>query len=207
MTAAESFPSHAQGGHGSGAVERSLRSETMSTALSPHVTVGPLRRRHLRSVLRIEALVYPRPWSLGLFMSELALKTTRAYLVARVGNQVVGYAGLMLTGSDGHVTTVAVDPEWHRLGIGTRLVLGLSNAAVARGCTGLTLEVRVANEAAQAMYRRFGFAPAGIRKNYYSETNEDALVMWAHDIDLPGHRHRLDEIAGAIRGTTTWERT
>ena len=68
-------------------------------AMPVHVTVSPLRRRHLRSVLRIEAQVYPRPWSLGLFMSELALKTTRAYFVARVANQVVGYAGDNFTGT------------------------------------------------------------------------------------------------------------
>lgn len=171
-----------------------------------HVTIAPMRRRHLRSVLRIEAQVYPRPWSLGLFMSELALKTTRSYLVAKIGPDVVGYAGLMITGSDGHVTTVAVDPTWHRNGIGTRLMLGLSDAATARACTGLTLEVRVSNAGAQALYRRFGFAPAGVRKNYYTETNEDAIVMWAHDIDLPAHRVRLDEIAGSIDGTTSWEK-
>src|SRR3954449_12416566 len=164
-----------------------------------------MRRRHLRSVLRIEADVYPRPWSLGLFMSELALKTTRVYLVAKVGGQVVGYAGLMITGSDGHITTVAVDPEWHRNMIGTRLLLGLTDAAIARGCTGLTLEVRVGNDGAQALYRDFGFAPAGIRKNYYTETNEDAIVMWAHDVDLPKHRARLDEISARVPGTTTWE--
>jgi [ribosomal protein S18]-alanine N-acetyltransferase len=174
-------------------------------ALPIHVAVAPMRRRHLRSVLKIEAQVYPRPWSLGLFMSELALKATRSYLVAKVGGDVVGYGGLMITGSDAHVTTVAVDPAWQRNAIGTRLVLGLSNAAIARGCTGLTLEVRVTNTAAQELYRRFGFAPAGVRKNYYTETNEDAIVMWAHDIDLPEHRARLDEIAASIAPTTVWE--
>jgi ribosomal-protein-alanine N-acetyltransferase len=173
--------------------------------LPVHVAILPMRRRHLRSVLKIEAQVYPRPWSLGLFMSELALRTTRAYLVARIGGQVVGYAGLMVTGTDGHVTTIAVDPAWQRQMVGTRLLLGLSNAAIDRGCTGLTLEVRVSNDGAQAMYREFGFAPAGIRKNYYTETNEDAIVMWAHDIDLPTHRERLDAIAARVRGTTTWE--
>ena len=170
-----------------------------------HVTLTPMRRRHLRAVLRIETQVYPRPWSLGLFMSELALRTTRVYLVAKVGGQVVGYAGLMITGSDGHITTVAVDPEWQRRGVATRLLLRLSSAAVERGCTGLTLEVRVTNEGAQALYREFGFAPAGMRKGYYTETNEDAIVMWAHDIDLDTHRARLDEIAARVPGTTMWE--
>ena len=170
-----------------------------------HVTVTAMRRRHLRSVLRIETQVYPRPWSLGLFMSELALKNTRVYFVAKVGGQVVGYAGLMLTGSDGHITTVAVDPDWQRQGIATRLLLGLTSSAIERGCTGLTLEVRVGNDGAQALYRDFGFAPAGVRKNYYTETSEDAIVMWAHDIDLDAHRARIDAIAARVQGTTAWE--
>ena len=170
-----------------------------------HVEVVTMRRRHLRSVLRIEAKVYPRPWSLGLFMSELALRTTRIYLVAKVGGEVVGYAGLMLTGSDGHVTTVAVDPDWHRKGLGARLLLALSRAGIRRGCTGLTLEVRMSNEPAKELYRRFGYAPAGVRKGYYTETGEDALVMWAHDVDLEPYRQRLEEIESGLPGTATVE--
>ncbi len=141
------------------------------------VHLVPMRRRHLRSVLRIEAQVYPRPWSLSLFLSELALRSSRAYVVARVDGMVVGYAGLMLAGEDAHVTTIAVDPLWHRQKIGSRLLLALARQAVTRGATALTLEVRMGNEPAQAMYRKFGFDVAGIRKGYYIETNEDALVM------------------------------
>ena len=163
-----------------------------------HVEVVTMRRRHLRGVLRIEAQVYPRPWSLGLFLSELALRTTRVYFVAKVGTTVVGYAGLMLVAGDGHVTTIAVDPVCQQRGIGTRLLLALSRAGIAAECTGLTLEVRVSNDAAQAMYRRFGYAPAGIRKNYYSESNEDALIMWAHDVDMPAYAERLYRIEAAL---------
>ncbi|MBW8825447.1 MAG: ribosomal protein S18-alanine N-acetyltransferase [Acidobacteria bacterium] len=169
------------------------------------VDIVSMRRRHLRGVLRIEAQVYPRPWTLGLFMSELALRTTRIYLVAKVNGTVVGYAGLMLTGDDGHVTTIAVDPAWHRRSVGARLLLALSRAGIARGCHGLTLEVRMSNEPAQAMYRRFGYAPAGVRKGYYAETNEDALVMWAHDVDLPAYGQRLATIESALTGITTIE--
>jgi [ribosomal protein S18]-alanine N-acetyltransferase len=169
------------------------------------VRLAPMRRRHLRGVLRIEAQVYARPWSLGLFMSELSLRTTRVYRVARVDGQVVGYAGLMLTGSDAHITTVAVDPDWRRCGIATRLVLAIARAGVDHGASALTLEVRMANEGAQALYRRFGFAPAGVRKNYYAETKEDALVMWAHDVDLPAYLERLRDIEASIPGTTIEE--
>ena len=169
------------------------------------VHLVPMRRRHLRSVLRIEAQVYPRPWSLSLFMSELALRSSRAYFVARVGGNVVGYSGLMLTGEDAHVTTIAVDPAWHRHKVGTRMLLNLAREAVARGARHLTLEVRMSNEPAQAMYRRFGFRPAGVRKNYYVETNEDALVMWADDIDTDEYAERLARIESGVPGTTVIE--
>lgn len=169
------------------------------------VRVAPLRRRFLRGVMRIETQVYARPWSLGLFMSELSLRDSRVYRVARVDGVVVGYAGLMLTGSDAHITTVAVDPEWRRCGIATRLVLAIVRGGLATGCSSLTLEVRMANDGAQELYRRFGFAPAGVRKNYYAETNEDALIMWAHDVDLPAYAERLAAIEATIPGTTVEE--
>ena len=169
------------------------------------VVLSPMRRRHLRSVLRIEAQVYPRPWSLSLFMSELALRTSRAYVVARVEGFVAGYAGMMLAGEDAHITTIAVDPEWHRYKIGTRLLLHLVRDAITREARHVTLEVRVSNHSAQALYRLFGFRPAGVRKNYYAETNEDALVMWADDVDQPEYTRRLARIEKAILGDTVFE--
>ena len=169
------------------------------------VHIAPMRRRHLRSVLRIEAQVYPRPWSLSLFMSELALRTSRVYVVARVDGMVAGYAGMMLAGDDAHITTIAVDPEWHRYKIGTRLLLHLVREAIARDVHHVTLEVRVGNHGAQAMYRVFGFRPAGVRKNYYAETNEDALVMWADDVDQPEYARRMHRIERSVAGDTVFE--
>jgi ribosomal-protein-alanine N-acetyltransferase len=169
------------------------------------VVLTPMRRRHLRGVLHIEEQVYPRPWSMALFLSELALRDHRTYLVAKVEGQPVGYGGVMYVLPDAHVTTIAVDPKLQRRAIGTRLLLALARASVAKGATALTLEVRVSNIAAQALYRRFGFAPAGMRKGYYSDTGEDAIVMWAHDIDAPEFAERLDAIAAEIPGRTTIE--
>jgi [ribosomal protein S18]-alanine N-acetyltransferase len=169
------------------------------------VHVQPMRRRHIRAVLRIEQQVYPRPWSSSLFLSELALRSTRAYYVARVGRELVGYAGLMMTLDEGHVTTIAVEPRRHRSKIGTRLFLVLAREAIARGATALTLEVRMSNVAAQDMYRRFGFGPVGVRKNYYQEVNEDALVMWAHEVDQPAYAALLDSIERTIPGETVVE--
>ena len=162
------------------------------------LTIEPMRRRHLRGVLRIEQAVNPRPWSLSLFSSELRYRESRIYLVARSGTTLVGFAGLMLVAGDGHVTNVGVDESHRRRSVATRLMLELARRALAEGAEALTLEVRVSNEAAQALYRRFGFAPAGVRKAYYADTNEDALIMWANDIDTPEYRARLFEIEAAL---------
>ena len=169
------------------------------------VTIGPMRRRHLRSVLRIEQQVYPRPWSMGLFMSELGIRGSRIYVVARVGSTLVGYGGLMLVADDGHVTTLAVDPAWHRHKVGTRLLHTLAGAAIARSAKHLTLEVRTSNHGAQSLYRAFGFAPAGIRKGYYVETKEDALIMWAHKVDEPEYGARLESLERRVPGSTIVE--
>lgn len=169
------------------------------------VRILPMRRRHLRGVIRIEQQVYPRPWTFGLFLSEIGQRTTRLYLVARVGGEVVGYAGLFRAADDGHITTVAVDPAWHRHGIASRMLVALARGAIERGCVNLTLEVRMSNSGAQALYQRFGFVPAGVRKGYYPETREDALVMWANDVDTPAYAERLAAIERRIRGRTVVE--
>ncbi len=161
--------------------------------------IMPMRRRQLRSVVRIEEECYPRPWSATLFLSELAQRTSRHYIVATLGPLVVGYAGLMVVEDEGHVTTLTVDPAWQHRGIGTAMLLDLARAALGLGMHHLTLEVRASNAPAQVLYRRFGFAPAGVRRNYYAETGEDAIVMWAHDIDTDDYRQRLDGIEARLR--------
>lgn len=154
--------------------------------------IEPMRRRHLRSVMSIEHQVYPRPWTLGVFHAELdAVRTgDRHYVVARIDGDVVGYGGLLLVPGEAHVTNIAVDPAWHRQGVGSRLLAALVREAIARECSAISLEVRVSNRAAQELYQRFGFAPAGVRKRYY-ENVEDAIVMWCHDIDTPEYAQRL----------------
>ena len=167
-----------------------------STRSTP-VVVAPMRRRHLRGVLNIEEATSSTPWSLGLFLAE-AKRQERVYLVARSGHRVVGFAGLLFVLTDGHVTTVAVDPEAQGAGVGTRLMLVLMRRAIERGAEGVTLEVRPTNEPALALYRRFGFAPAGVRKGYYRDPVEDALVLWVHDVHLPAYATRLAEIEAGL---------
>jgi ribosomal-protein-alanine N-acetyltransferase len=182
---------------------RALRLPGDPDALEVRIT--PMRRRHLRGVLRIEQQVYPRPWTFGLFLGEISQRASRLYLVARVESEVVGYSGMFRAVDDGHITTIAVDPVWQRRGIATRMLLALARAAVDRGCRNLTLEVRMSNSGAQALYQRFGFVPAGVRKGYYPETGEDALVMWANDVDTKLYAARLREIEGGVPGRTVIE--
>ena len=147
----------------------------------------------------IEEANYPRPWTSTVFLSELAQRSSRRYTVATIGPLVVGYSGLMIVMEDGHITTLTVDPAWHRRSIGTVLLLDQARAAPALGVRHLTLEVRMTNTSAQALYRRFGFAPVGVRPNYYPETGEDAIVMWARDVDSPEYAQRLAGIDARLR--------
>lgn len=167
------------------------------------IELTKMRRRHLRKVLSIESRVYPRPWSMSLFLSELAQRSTRTYLVARYQGEVIGYAGMMFTGKEAHVTNIAVDPDFHTRKVGSRLLLTIITEAVARGAGTISLEVRVSNEAAQRMYRKFGFEAAGVRKGYYIETNEDALVMVVEDALSTEYRLLLGDIRAELDGGGT----
>ena len=168
------------------------------------VRISRMRRRHVRAILKIEQQVYPRPWSAAVFASEIEqMPRTRRYLVAHVGRRLVGYGGLMVAPDSAHITNVAVDPMQQRTGVGTRLLLALAREAIALAAPALTLEVRVGNVAAQRLYERFGFAPAGIRRRYY-EGRDDAIVMWAHDIGTPAYAGRLRAIEAEIPGNTVW---
>jgi ribosomal-protein-alanine N-acetyltransferase len=167
------------------------------------LVVGRMRRRHLKGILAIERQVYPRPWSPSLFLAEMSEQSNRTYLVARVGRDVVGYAGMICYGDEAHVTTIAVDPDQHRRKIGTRLLLDLIQAAVDMGARAVSLEVRVSNWGAQRMYGRFGFRPVGVRKNYYQETNEDALIMWVDDVHSVEYQDLLERIAA--QAAPAWE--
>lgn len=167
------------------------------------VAIVPLERRHLRRVMGIDAQVYPEPWSRRLWLIELE-RSHRIYLAAETGRgrsrSLVGYAGAMISGDDLHVMTIVADPAAQQRGIGTRLMAELITRGVEAGATALTLEVRVSNEPAKALYRRFGLAPAGVRRGYYEPDGEDALVMWAHDIDTEDYRSRVGALADLVSG-------
>jgi ribosomal-protein-alanine N-acetyltransferase len=149
-------------------------------------------RADVPAVVAIERAVQPSGWSAAVFRGELE-RVDRAYVVAEVDGALVGYAGVLQVLDEGHVANVAVAPDRQGAGVGRHLVLALHRIALERGVTALTLEVRAGNEPAKALYRRFGYAPVGVRKGYYAD-GEDALIMWVHDIDGEAHAARLDDI-------------
>ncbi len=157
-----------------------------------------MRRRHLRGVMDIERQVYPRPWSPNLFLAEMSEDRNRCYLVARVDREVVGYGGLICYGEEAHITNIAVDPIHHRHKVGTRLLHDLIQNAEEMRADAVSLEVRVSNWGAQRMYGRFGFRPVGVRKGYYQEVNEDALIMWVDEIGTAEYQQRLRELMSEI---------
>jgi ribosomal-protein-alanine N-acetyltransferase len=159
--------------------------------------VAPLRSRDLKAVLRIEGAVFDEPWSKRLFDEELAQRTSRAYRAAWVGDELVGYAGQMSVDDEAHINNIAVAPAWVGRRLGTVLMADLVRTALARGSAHLTLEVAVGNEPAQALYRRFGMAPVGVRPNYYAEGG-DALIMWVRDIVTGAYSERLAGIEASL---------
>jgi [ribosomal protein S18]-alanine N-acetyltransferase len=146
-------------------------------ALTARVVVEPMRLDDVTAVHEIERLSFATPWPAYAFEQELRGNRLARYLVARAGETVVAFAGLWLMVDEGHITTFGVHPDWRRQGIGRQLLLHLAELAVEIGAGHMTLEVRVSNLAAQALYRSFGFEVAGRRLRYYTDDGEDALVM------------------------------
>lgn len=160
--------------------------------------VESMRRRHVPAALEIEHRVYRTGWSERVFHNELdhVRDGHRHYLIGRVGRTVVGYGGLMFVPDEAHVTNLAVHPDHRRAGVATTLLSALATEAITRGVAAWTLEVRARSRGAQALYRRFGFVPAGVRPGYY-DRQEDAIVMWCHDIQSPAYARRLIDMVDA----------
>ncbi len=158
--------------------------------------IRPMQRSDIPDVAAIERQVYATPWSPRVFFDELAMDNRR-YLVLDSDKGIIGYGGLLLVEHDAHITTIAVAPEVRGRRLGLRMMLALVDEAVGNDARHLTLEVRMSNTSAQSLYERFGFDPVGRRKNYY--VTEDALVMWATDINTPAYEALVNSIREEIR--------
>jgi ribosomal-protein-alanine N-acetyltransferase len=144
------------------------------------ITVVPMKTEHVPQVYEIEKESFSSPWSLGEIEKELRENKFAAYFVAVEDGAVIGYAGMWHIVNEGHVTNIAVSEGRRGKGVGGALIGALVSEAVRRGMIGLTLEVRVSNERARRLYAKSGFVPEGVRKNYYSDAREDAIIMWKY---------------------------
>ena len=130
-------------------------------------------------VTQIELDSFAVPWSRRDFEQELNNKNA-IYIIASEDNKVIGYAGMWHVVNEGHIVNIAVKTEKRRMGVGTMLMKKLIDIALEKEMIGLTLEVRMSNAAGQRLYNKFGFKVEGIRRRYYSDTGEDAIIMWKY---------------------------
>ena len=140
------------------------------------IDIEPMTRQNVALVHNIECECFSVPWSFRSFEAELT-NPLAIYIVAVVNGEIVGFAGMHHIMDEGHITNIAVREESRRKGIGDGLVKALLEIAAAKNISDLVLEVRMGNAAAQRLYAKHGFVFAGIRKNYYVDTKEDAIVM------------------------------
>ncbi len=134
----------------------------------------------LDQVMSVEHQAFSAPWSRQAFISELVDNQLARYYVAEYQGQIIGYAGIWLIVDEGHVTNIAVHPEYRGLHLGESLLLTLMGSCRQHSIRRITLEVRVSNHVARNLYEKFGFTSVGVRKGYYTDNNEDAIIMWAN---------------------------
>ena len=142
------------------------------------VTFRFMEMKDIDQILLIERLSFTIPWSREAFYNELTHNQYAHYLVMEEEERIIGYCGLWIVLDEAHVTNIALLPEYRGKGLGTGLLRKAMMEAKELGALTMTLEVRVSNHVAQSLYRKLGFENGGIRKNYYSDNQEDALVMW-----------------------------
>lgn len=133
---------------------------------------------HIDDIMIVENLSFRIPWSRQSITDEFLHNDNAVYYCAVADGKAVGYAGMWLVLDEGHITNIAVHPEFRRCGIGSALMDALLAEAEKPGLAALTLEVRESNDSARSLYRKFGFEDGGMRKAYYADNNEDAIIMW-----------------------------
>jgi ribosomal-protein-alanine N-acetyltransferase len=142
-------------------------------------------------VCAVDRHCFATPWSAESFLAELA-SAVGYYRVADVGGRIAGYIGSHLVEDEGHLVIFGVEPEFRRRGIGEQLLADVLGRAVAQGARRMTLEVRDSAEPAQALYAKYGFTPVSRRRRFYTDNDEDAIVMWIADLDDPEYRELLE---------------
>lgn len=145
----------------------------------------------IEQVYAIECSCFTQPWSVESLIGELTRNNDIAYyVVAEHEGAIVGYAGCWIMFDEAHMTNIAVIPEYRRLGIARGMILKMMTEAVSRGASSMTLEVREFNFKAQNLYASLDFTKAGVRRRYYSDTGENAFILWNNEIEKTLTKHQ-----------------
>ena len=164
---------------------------------SPFI-IEPMTDADVKEVLRIEQQSFSTQWPSNAFYQEMHDNKLAHYFVGRVDGRVVAYGGIWVILEDSHVTTIAVHPAHRGRKYGEIMLLHLLDEAIERGASWMTLEVRESNGVAQNLYRKYGFTTVSTRKGYYSDNNENALVMWAGNLKSEIYKNRLKALRSAL---------
>jgi ribosomal-protein-alanine N-acetyltransferase len=150
------------------------------------------------AVLHIESLSFASAWPQNAFVNEIRDNKLAHYFVGRIGGEIVAYGGIWVILEDSHVTTIAVHPNYRGRRFGEEMLVHLLEEAIAARASWITLEVRESNDVAQRLYRKYGFTVVSTRRGYYSDNNENALVMWAGNLKGPLYASRLAVLKAAL---------
>ena len=145
-----------------------------------NVVIDFMREEDIDEILDISSLSFSVCWSRDSYIQELTNSIAK-YLVAKIDNKVVGFVGTWIILDESDITNIAIHPSYRKQGIASKLLEALLNYCKSQGCTSHTLEVRSSNEAAKALYEKYNFKEDGIRKGYYEDNKEDAIIMWLRE--------------------------
>lgn len=159
--------------------QRKLSSDTAGSTPATNYRIRPMTLEDIPTILTIEEVSFPNPWTEASFTSELKDNYLARYYCLEIEGKVVGYMGLWIIMGEAHITNIAIWPGYRGQGWGEYLLKGVMQQMYTAGIFRITLEVRVSNTSAQNLYRKLGFKPAGVRRKYYSDNQEDAIIMWA----------------------------
>jgi ribosomal-protein-alanine N-acetyltransferase len=160
--------------------------------------IAPMTLDDVPAVQAIERASFTTPWPDEAYRSEIQSNRLATYIVARLGDDLVGFGGLWIMVDEAHITTFAVHPAWRRRGIGERLLMALLDVALAQRAREATLEGRLSNLPARRLYEKYGFRPVGVRARYYSDDGEDALIMTTEALSSEAMEARLARLRAAL---------
>lgn len=129
-------------------------------------------------IMEIEKQTFSSRWPRSIYYAEIVENPFAHYYTIKYDGKIVGYAGIWLMKEGAQVTNIAISPDYQGKKLGEKLFSFIFQKALNFGCDNLSLEVRKSNVVAQNLYKKFGLVPAGIRKGYYTDNNEDAILMW-----------------------------